>query len=144
MSGAAADAAATEAEIDASQAEASAAAAAESAIVAATVAAGTAAVAEQEAAATVASYEERLAECQDTGTQLRNDLASGLSALRSETAALRETLSLIQTRLEPSPEPNPPNPAAAPASEPVPPPEETAPASEPEPVKPRRKAHHWI
>jgi hypothetical protein len=138
------DGASTDA-VDASRAEASAEAAAESAIVAATVAAGTAAVAEQEAASTIASYEERLGVCQaelTSVTQSQAALSGEVASLRTEMAAMAESQSLILSKLAPEPEPNPENP---PEPEPVAePPAAEEPAPEPEPVKERRRAHRWI
>jgi hypothetical protein len=143
---------ATEAAIDASQAEASAQAAAESAMVATAVAAGTAAIAEQDAAATVASYEEGLNECRAQISGLQTSLAeerewrnSALNALQERQVEMAENLSLIQSLLETEPEnPENPQPEEKEADHPVAEVADDKPAAEPEPVKERRRAHRWI
>ena len=140
---------ATEAAIDAAEAEASAQAAAESAVVAAVVADGIAAVAEQNAAATVASYEERLGACQAelaSVIQSQAALSGDVAGLRTELASLQETNQSILSRLETQPE-TPESPPEQPSGEEaaeVAAQEAEQPASEPEPVKERRRAHRWI
>ena len=105
---------------------------------------------------TVASYEERLNECQQQMHSLHTSLEqekewrdSALNALQTQQAEMAASLSLIQSALETEPATPVNQPEAVP--EEVTTPEKTdqpsaddKPAAEPEPVKERRRAHRWI
>ena len=132
------------AEVDASRAEASAEAAAEAAALTTAAAAIVAARAEDDAAITVANYEQELAECR----ALITGVTQSQAALSSEMAAIQASLAtLLLTQQSPEPPPEsqenpPPEPSEpeAPAEA-----EESREAEAEEPTPPERKrAHRWI
>jgi hypothetical protein len=125
----------------AARADAAASSAAEAAIV-------TAGLAEAAAAERIASFEERLDQCQANVGGLADRL-EGL-ALQTDNSSneMRTQLSQILTRLETPPEPALTSPPISPddvtPQTPESPAEDHQAQSQPEPEEPRRKAHRWI
>lgn len=125
------------ADVEAARAAASATQATEAAAAALALAQVQAANVTEAASVEIASYEERLNQCQEQIESLNSQAQAHQGAMAAQLEAMRTEFSSILKRLEPPPEPSPESPPSTPS-------EATKPEAAAEPEAPRRKAHRWI